>query len=248
MKLIDKYLTKFQSDSIPISEVLPCWKELLSPPEDIILTNEELEYYKQKVSERWNFIKSDIHFISYLLDPRYYPFDLIPTEETNGYLMKISEFKANSQDEIISIFNEYVRFRICCQKMQRNNELLYLSLIGGHISIKIFWINASHQYPKLVSLANRVFSMVCTTDAAERSFSLQGRIHSKFQNRLSPNTILKLTYVKTNLKYIDNSLIYDIVNEDQNEESEEINESDKNIIDVDEVLSDFEVDEELKTN
>ena len=72
IKKIDFYIIKFQSDKVPLSDVVKCWDEL-SHLNEIALTQDEHEYLQLKVRARKEFILSDAHKIAYLLDPRYYP-------------------------------------------------------------------------------------------------------------------------------------------------------------------------------
>jgi hypothetical protein len=51
----------------------------------------------------------------------------------------------------------------------------------------------------LRSIAVKLFSMATSSAASERNFSAMGFIHSKLQNTLSPSSVEKLVYIKTNL-------------------------------------------------
>lgn len=80
------------------------------------------------------------------------------------------------------------------------------------------------KFPLIKDLAQRIFSVVCTTAAAERNFSLQGFIHSKYRSRLNPEKVSKLAYIKSNFKLIEsqNNLSFN----DSDDDDEDIDESD----------------------
>jgi len=44
----------------------------------------------------------------------------------------------------------------------------------------------------------KIFSLVPSSSASERCFSTFGFCHSKLRNKLSPETVHKLVYIKTN--------------------------------------------------
>ncbi|RHZ33069.1 hypothetical protein DYB31_009882, partial [Aphanomyces astaci] len=61
-----------------------------------------------------------------------------------------------------------------------------------------FWMLDGQAWPLLRELALRVFNLVASSAASERNFSMHGFIQSKKRNRLSPSTVTKLMYIKTN--------------------------------------------------
>ena len=48
-------------------------------------------------------------------------------------------------------------------------------------------------------IATKLFSMATFSATAEQNFSSMGFIHSKLQNSLSPKTVEKLVFIKSNL-------------------------------------------------
>ena len=62
------------------------------------------------------------------------------------------------------------------------------------------WWRAFHAYSPMYPVANRLLSISATSAAVERSFSLQGFLHSKRRNRLNHNTVKKLVNVGMNAK------------------------------------------------
>jgi hypothetical protein len=79
---------------------------------------------------------------------------------------------------------------------------MYSLVQSGKESIKGFWKNlvTSTKFPLISNLALRVFS--CRPASSERNFSVMGFIHNKTRNRSNPETVRKLSSVKTNLRAI----------------------------------------------
>ena len=72
MSIIDFYIKKFESDKIPISEVFNCWTTILNSLNEVnTLTEVQTEYLRIRINKRWDFIRSDAHMISSLLDTRF---------------------------------------------------------------------------------------------------------------------------------------------------------------------------------
>ena len=69
---IDKWITIFQNDGVPVSEVYHAFTNL---PDDFRaianLTETELQYLCHVTDERFNFMYGDAHGVAYLLDPKY---------------------------------------------------------------------------------------------------------------------------------------------------------------------------------
>jgi hypothetical protein len=69
---INKYLVKFQKDSVPLSDVYQCCESLpFEFEENQYLSHVDKAYLKKLVMGRWNFCYSDAHGVAYLLDPRF---------------------------------------------------------------------------------------------------------------------------------------------------------------------------------
>jgi hypothetical protein len=57
-------------------------------------------------------------------------------------------------------------------------------------------------FKDLRQTALRVFNCPSTASGCERNWSTMGFYHSQSRNKLGPNKLMKLTYVKTNDKYV----------------------------------------------
>lgn len=67
-----------------------------------------------------------------------------------------------------------------------------------------FWVAKYMQYPLLSSVSKCIVSINCSESNVERSFSMQGYIHSDERNRLAPSTVNKLMLIKMNCNLVDN--------------------------------------------
>lgn len=75
---------------------------------------------------------------------------------------------------------------------------------------KAFWaMEGGNKYPHLAEFARKLFTIPCSSAAAERSWNVFGTIHTKKRNRLSTETEEKLVFVYANM-----ALCYD---EDEND-------------------------------
>jgi hypothetical protein len=61
-----------------------------------------------------------------------------------------------------------------------------------------WWRDERRSFPILSCVALRIFSLVSSTAAVERSFKIQGTIHTKLRNRLTAMVCQKLTFIRVN--------------------------------------------------
>ena len=80
-------------------------------------------------------------------------------------------------------------------------------------SDKIIWTNIlgwwqlnEGAYPTLASLAKKFLAIEATSAASERLFSTAGRVITRDRNRLDPNTVGQILYVKSNLDWYETYL------------------------------------------
>jgi hAT family C-terminal dimerisation region len=62
-----------------------------------------------------------------------------------------------------------------------------------------YWCADGCQWPDLQNVAVKLFGMATSSAASERNVFATGFIHSKLRNSLSPKTVEKLVFNKSNL-------------------------------------------------
>ena len=95
------------------------------------------------------------------------------------------------------VAQEYTAFRIDALEEREKNGFRYKT-IGESQSVLQWWMADGTDWPLLQNLAIQVFTMAASSAASEWNFSTFGFIHSKLRNRLSPDKVKKLVYIKTN--------------------------------------------------
>ena len=112
-------------------------------------------------------------------------------------------------------FVQYTKFTLACQ--ESTTEIMIKALQQEQLSVKDFWRTKKQEFPGLLPIAMRIFSLSCTSASAERNFSLQGLIQTKFRTRLSPEKVMKLAFIKTNMKFFTNIDSFDVISDNAEE-------------------------------
>ncbi|KAE8953667.1 hypothetical protein PR001_g32790, partial [Phytophthora rubi] len=205
---IDEYITKFQSDSVPLSEVYQAFLQLPAKFKAIPgLKKKEIEYLTTRTKHRFTLIYGPAHGIANLLDPRYIS-DGMPTDFRRGVEDMLFGFPdadgTCTQDRSIQIIREYTQFRVEAVA-QRERGGLRFDILGARgddgvvqKSILQYWQSDCTGWPVLRRIALKVFTMASSSAASERNFSTFGMMHTKNRNRLLPDKVMKLVYIKTN--------------------------------------------------
>ena len=99
-------------------------------------------------------------------------------------------------------------------------------MIGKSKTVLQWWMADGTDWPLLQNLALRVFAMAASSAASERNFSTFGFIHSKLRNRLTPEKVKKLVYIKANTLQMSDKLCesYECAEDDEELETMEIDE------------------------
>jgi hypothetical protein len=63
-----------------------------------------------------------------------------------------------------------------------------------------FWLNFSNVYPNIAKMAKKVLAIPATQFESERNFSASGRTLESRRNRLSPENVDHLLFLRKNLK------------------------------------------------
>ena len=81
---------------------------------------------------------------------------------------------------------------------ESDSDFRLRQLRSNVLTVLRWWQDECSAFPILSKLALRVFSLVSSTAAVERTFKVQGSIHTKLRNRLKSEVCKKLTFVRVN--------------------------------------------------
>jgi hypothetical protein len=161
----------------------------------------EKSYLFKLSKQRFELLYGDTHGIAYLLDPRYIgdgmPMPFREDIESKIFTHHLDD-KDPSPEKKTKIYQEYTSFRSCAMQQRSSNSFKYQMLAVQRSTIFTFWDCHKQDWPMLARLALKVFSLASSSAASERNFSSMAFIHSKLRNCLSPETVEKLVYIKTN--------------------------------------------------
>ena len=160
------------------------------------------------VKERFDFICGDAPKISHVLDPKYLG-NLMTREEQKAVEDELifkhtpSDHEELTRQSQEALCKEYLDYRTEMLVMMDSSwdDLVYRMIKEKKVSVMQCWQSYRRDWPMLQGLEKKVFSMVATTAASERTFFSSSTfrfIHSKLRNRLSKDVLEKLVYVKTN--------------------------------------------------
>ena len=108
---IDKRIVKFQSDAVPLSDVVNSFYELKSEFQDLltqkIVSPTELRTMVSCLAEREEFLIAKPHLMSYILDPKYFGqgFSVKVRREVEDWICGTAE-----EDKKDSLYGELNRF------------------------------------------------------------------------------------------------------------------------------------------
>lgn len=207
---IDKYIKVFQSNTVPLSDCYAAIVKMRSAYTVLArteLTGEEHAYLKNLLSDRWRFLYTPAHGISYLMDPRYLGEGLNRGDQ-DAILKDLAEYpevggevvKLVPESEQLRRLTDYNTFRAYALEHKTNNTLQFKLYEKENRTPLSFWMDEGKEWPTIQPLAVRIFHLCCTSCESERAFSALGFIHSKQRNRLKPERADKLAFIKGNCK------------------------------------------------
>ena len=80
-----------------------------------------------------------------------------------------------------------------------SDKIIWTNILG-------WWQLKEGAYPTLASLAKKFLAIEATSAASERLFSTAGRVITRDRNRLDPNTVGQILYIKSNLDWYETYL------------------------------------------
>jgi hypothetical protein len=141
-------------------------------------------------------------------------------EELENYLL---DTYAESEEEKNALSTEYLKYTaLVLQSMSATGHMNPLRLLKERkLTVREYLdISLRGKFPLLMPIIIRLLSLIATSASAERNFSTMAFVHSKLRNRLSQDTVGKLTYIKFN-KFLQSESEYNVFDEDGGEYSEE---------------------------
>ena len=215
LKPMCSLITYFQADDIPVSDVFYAFIEL--PKQYQSLPLNEKTFIEERIQERWRFISGDAHEVGYLLDPRYLGEGMGESQKQEVENMVTSfppdDVTETTDQRRITLFQELSDFQVYAESEKKNKTLQYKMLPPRfdfdvkkhlelrkqpHVTVLSFWQRKEKRWPLLQSLAIRVFQVVVSSSACERSFSNFGFIHTELRNKLDKERVKKLVFIRAN--------------------------------------------------
>ncbi|CAH0477255.1 unnamed protein product [Peronospora belbahrii] len=199
LRPLQQQLKHFQDDRPPLSHVFPCFVELLT-----VYSLKEWVSKKEKalitscVTERLNAIYDDSHGVAYMLDPLYMgeSFDETKKQEVKSFISRFCEHEGLSADTTLT---QLEKLKTTVTELKQNNQAYWQLLQSGAVSLHDFWMERREQFPHLHQLAVAVFALSASSTCRAPSFGMQSfTVHSRFNRKLPPGQLHKLTHVFCN--------------------------------------------------
>jgi hypothetical protein len=236
LRVIDKYLTRFQGDYVPLSDVyhaFMCMKKEFKELDGNVLSKAQVDYLLAQLQTRMQFIVRDVHRIAYLLDPRYLGEEMSTAEKTAAenaiWEYKVPGVALTGDDLKTELCKEYTRFLIRAMAGKEAADFRFKMLEKRTKTILQYWQVDGTEYKYLQVLGCRVFSLAVSSTASERGFSRNKFNHSVLRNRLSAASVEKLNFISINGKqFAPSTFNYEELDKDEGEEEED--EVDKHIV------------------
>lgn len=235
---IARYIVKFQSDKVPISDVYAMWSQLTTEYNNLLEKNVITEPQSHQIFSIINkrkLLNGNIaQKVAYRIDPNYIGCDM-DVNDAKEALEFINSWKSSNTEYNTTIL-QLLDFENSMNDEAGVIPTLVTNVKNKLISVLDFWKNISKlrkDWVDLTDLAIKVFSLVASSCASERNFSTLKFIHSNLRNRLKYKKVEKLVYIFANdklLKGIEKKLIEDELPNDSDNDLDVIEENEINNI------------------
>lgn len=233
---IARYIVKFQSDKVPVSDVYAMWSQLITEYNNLLEKNVITEPQSHQIFSIINkrkLLNGNIaQKVAYRIDPNYIGCDM-HVNDAKEAVEFINNWKVTDTVVNTTIL-QLIDFENTVNGEVGVIPTMVANVKNKLISVLDFWKNISKlrkDWVDLTDLAIKVFSLVASSCASERNFSTLKFIHSNLRNRLKYKKIEKLVYIFANdklLKGIENKLIEDELPNDSDNDLDVIEESEIN--------------------
>lgn len=183
---------KLEADNAPLSLVYEAFVEMFeSYKNDRLITS--------KIQKRWDFIKHDVHKLSYVLTPKFASSDTFiedKIDEIGTITAFVNRTEPNLAQETFVQLVEYVH-DMCMLTGEKKQKVEALSASQ-------FWdIYGKDKYPLVHKCAKRINAMSPSSAASERAWSILGFLHNSLRNKLANDKVEKLVFLYMNSGYLD---------------------------------------------
>ncbi|RLN48409.1 hypothetical protein BBJ29_009459 [Phytophthora kernoviae] len=207
LRPLQQQLKHFQDDRAPVSQVYPCFMDLLNGYASMEwLSKKEKALIASCVTERFDAIYGESHGVANLLDPLYLgqTLDASKKQEAEAFIVRF----CTRDDQTVDVLEQLEEYNEMVAGLKVNDEAYWHLLQSGTVQPFDFWMERQ-QFPLLQQLAWTVFALPVSSMSPTQSFSSQAfYIDSRFNHTLSPEKLQKLTHVYCNSKNRDEGMSF----------------------------------------
>ncbi|KAK1948120.1 hypothetical protein P3T76_000410 [Phytophthora citrophthora] len=198
LRPLQQHLKHFQEDQPPLSQVFPCFVELLTVFSSMDwVSKKEKALITSCVTERFNAIYGDSHGVAYTLDPLHLGEALDDGKRlgAENAIVRFCELEGHDVDILLQLQT----FKAMVGELKEANPAYWQLVQSGAMSPRDFWTERRGQFPYLHQVADAVFGLPASSATTSPSFGSQSlTVHSRFNRKLAPTQLEKLVHVYCN--------------------------------------------------